>query len=77
MSDKRLTMTDLNTACDMLQTLLEPETERTLTSDELINEITEVLRQGSGSFIEDIANRVLVPNVEYMGDSMFEQEIEE
>jgi len=51
--------------------------KRTIDSDELINEITEVLRQGSGSFIEDIANRVLVPNVEYMGDSMFEQEIEE
>jgi len=75
MSDKRLTMTDLNTACDMLQTLLEPETERTLTSDELINEIAEVLREGDGEFIESIANQVLVGEIVYKEDSIFVQSL--
>jgi len=50
---------------------------RMIDSDKLINEIAEVLRQGDGDFIEDIANRVLVPTVTYIGDSVFEQEIEE
>lgn len=48
--------------------------KRTLTSDELINEIAETLREGDGDFIEDIANRVLVPNITYIEDSMFEQD---
>ena len=48
--------------------------KRTLTSDEVINEIAEILRQGDGEFITEIANRVLVPEVSYLGDSMFEQE---
>lgn len=50
---------------------------RTLDSDELINEIAEVLREGDGDFIEKIANMVLVPGITYVGDSMFEQEEED
>ena len=50
---------------------------RTLTSDELINKIAEVLRQGDGEFITTIANRVLVQKITYDGDSMFTQEIED
>ena len=51
-------------------------TKRTLTSDELIQEIAEILAMGDGEFIADIANRVIVPGVKYVGDSMFEQEWE-
>jgi hypothetical protein len=51
--------------------------KRKLTSDELINEIAEVLRQGDGEFITEIANRVLVPKITYDGDSLFTQEVEE
>jgi len=50
---------------------------RTFDSDELINEIAEVLREGDGDFIEKIANLVLDPEVTYIGDSFFEQEIED
>jgi hypothetical protein len=50
---------------------------RTLTSDEVINEIAEVLRQGDGEFIAGIANRVLVPTITYDGDSMFTQKVED
>ena len=49
---------------------------RRMDSDEVINEIAEVLREGDGDFIEKIANMVLVPEVTYVGDSMFEQETE-
>lgn len=48
-----------------------------MTSDEVIDEIAEVLRQGDGEFIEEIANKVLVPKITYIEDSMFTQEIEE
>ena len=48
--------------------------KRTLTSDEVINEIAEVLREGDGEFIEKIANQVLIPEVTYLGDSLFEHE---
>ena len=51
--------------------------KRTLTSDELINEIAETLREGSGEFIAEIANQVLVPEVTYLEDSIFEHEINE
>ena len=51
--------------------------ERTLTSDEIINEIAEVLRQGDGEFIANIANQVLVPEVTYNEDSIFTQIIDE
>jgi len=51
--------------------------KRTLTADEIIHEISEVLAQGDGEFIEKIANQVLVPKVTYDGDSLFTQEVEE
>ena len=51
--------------------------ERTLTSDEIIQEIGEVLSQGDGEFIERIANQVLVPEVTYVGDSMFKHTVED
>ena len=49
---------------------------RTLTSDEIIAEIADVLAQGDGEFIAKIANLVMVPTVTYKGDSLFEQEWE-
>lgn len=51
--------------------------KRTISGDELIQEITEVLRQGDGEFIEDIANRVLVTQVTYLEDGFFTQEVED
>ena len=48
--------------------------KRTLTADEIIHEISEVLAQGDGEFIAEIANRVLVPGVTYDGDSLFTQD---
>lgn len=48
--------------------------KRTLTSDELIHEISEVLAQGDGEFIAEIANRVLIPEVTYDGGSLFTQD---
>jgi len=50
---------------------------RILTSDELINEISEVLREGDGEFIESIANQVLVGEVTYQEDSIFHIEGED
>lgn len=50
--------------------------KRQLTSDEVINEIAEVLREGDGQFIAFIATQVLVPDVTYLEDSLFEQDIE-
>jgi len=49
--------------------------KRELTSDEVINEIAEILREGDGEFVANIANQVLVPEVTYLEDSMFEQKI--
>lgn len=51
--------------------------KRILTADEVINEIAEVLSQGDGEFIAKIANQVLVPEVTYVEDSLFEQEVKE
>ena len=50
--------------------------KRTLSADDVVNEIAEVLREGDGDFIQEIANKVLVPEVTYVGDSIFEQEVE-
>jgi len=50
--------------------------KRQLTADELVNEIAETLREGDGEFIANIANQVLVPDVTYLEDSLFEQDIE-
>ena len=47
--------------------------KRLLSADDVINEIAEVLREGDGEFIESIANQVLVPEVTYLEDSLFEQ----
>ncbi len=49
--------------------------QRTVTSDELIQEIAETLRLGDGEFIANIANQVLVPTITYDGDSFFSQTI--
>ena len=46
------------------------------TSEEIVNEIAEVLHEGDGDFIENIANQVLVPKVRYIEDSLFEHDIE-
>ena len=47
------------------------------TIDEMVSEIAEVLREADGEFVEDIANMVLSPKVNYTGDSLFQQNIEE
>jgi len=47
-------------------------TKEIKSSDEIIKEIAEVLAHGDGEFIESIANQVLVSNVTYLEDSMFE-----
>jgi hypothetical protein len=47
---------------------------QTLTADDVINEIAEVLREADGDFIELIANSVLTNKVKYVGDSFFERE---
>lgn len=49
--------------------------KRTLTADEVIDEIAEVLRQGDEEFIEKIANMVLVPKITRKGKK-FVQETE-
>jgi len=49
----------------------------TLTADELVAQIAEVLPENDGDFIEDIANRVLGRKVEYIGDSLFKYVEEE
>ena len=46
------------------------------TADEVINDITEVLRQADDKFIEEIANKILTNKVKYLTDSMFEEKIE-
>ena len=43
------------------------------TADQIINEISEILRQTDGDFIEQIANLVLMRSVTYIGDSIFQQ----
>ena len=47
------------------------------TADEVIAEVAEVLAQADGEFIGKIANQVLTRQVEYVGDSIFEQAEEE
>ena len=47
------------------------KTEKTITADELIQQIAEILPEEDGEMIEDIANRVLGRKVEYLGDSLF------
>jgi hypothetical protein len=45
--------------------------KRSLTTDELIAEMVEILRQGDGEFIARIANQVLSEDVSYVEDSVF------
>jgi hypothetical protein len=42
--------------------------------DEVIEKITEALRQSNGIFVEDIANRILSNKVKYIEDNFFEEE---
>lgn len=43
------------------------------TSNEVIQEVAEVLAQSDEKFIEEIANKVLTRKVKYMGGNIFEQ----
>jgi len=45
---------------------------RVLSADEVINQISEVLTENDGDFIENIANQVLGREVRYLEDSLFE-----
>lgn len=49
----------------------------TLTADEVVAQISEVLPENDGDFIEHIANQVLGRKVEYIGDSLFKYVEEE
>ena len=46
----------------------------TKTADQVISEISQVLSESSGEFIEKIANQVLAVPVKYTEDSVFEVE---
>ena len=47
---------------------------KTLTADEVIAQIAEILPENDGDFIEHIANQVLGRKVRYVEDSLFEYE---
>jgi hypothetical protein len=51
--------------------------KRTMTSDELINEIVLVLREGNVELLEEIATMVLVPLITYDGDGFFTWDIDD
>jgi len=44
---------------------------KTLSADEVLQQIAEILPENDGEFIEDIANRVLGRKVKYIGDDLF------
>ena len=50
---------------------------RKLSSEELIDELAEALRDSDGELLAQVANQVLVPQVTYIGDSLFMQEVSE
>ena len=50
---------------------------RTLTQDEAIQKMGTILSQGDGKFVEGILNQVFSVPVKYVGDSFFEQKVEE
>jgi len=55
-------------------------TKKLLSADEVINEISDILKEADGDFIEHIANQVLGNKVKYLedakfGDDAFEKEI--
>jgi len=43
--------------------------KKTLTADEVISEITDILKEADGDFIEHVANQVLGRKVKYIEDS--------
>lgn len=49
-------------------------TKTTLTADELIQEIAEVLAEADGKFLEVIASQILSARITYKEDSVFEKE---
>jgi len=49
---------------------------RTLDSDEIISEISQLLSSADGEFIANIANQVLADTVTYTDDSTFQLESE-
>ena len=51
--------------------------KQTLTGDELIAEIAEVLAQGDEDFIAQIASKVLIGEIIHNGNGVFTREIEE
>lgn len=42
--------------------------------DQVVQEVSETLAQCDEEYIEEIANKVLIHKVKYIGDSIFEQE---
>ena len=46
----------------------------TKSADVIIAEIAEVLAEGGGEFIAEIANQVLTSHTEYLGDSLYKVE---
>ena len=48
--------------------------KRTITVDELISEMTEIMYQTEGEYLEEVANQVMGGKVTYLEDSMFEVE---
>ena len=47
----------------------------TLSADDVIKQIAEILSEADGDFIEHIANQVLGHKVVYLEDSIFEMEV--
>jgi len=45
---------------------------KTVTLEEVVKDIYDVLLEDGGEFVEEIANRVLFSEVSYKGDSLFE-----
>jgi len=52
-----------------------PISHTTISTDELIDQITKALQQKDGISLEDIANQILDNKVDYQGDSQYIQEI--
>jgi hypothetical protein len=48
---------------------------KTVDIDKLCQEVAEVLAQGEGEWIEEMANKILTHKVKYIGGELFEQDI--
>ena len=48
--------------------------KRTLSTSEVISEMTEILQNTEGEYIEDVANSVLGGKVTYLEDDLFQIE---